>query len=62
MLKLVDPTLNLFTYTLKRGLAVEESETRKPYRKFLESLSKLLHKNLNVSFIRDEEQKFIAVD
>jgi hypothetical protein len=62
MLKLVDPTLNLFTYTLKQRLGVEESETRKTYRRFLDSLSKLLHKKLNVSFTSEQEQKFRALN
>jgi hypothetical protein len=58
MLKLVDPTLNLFTYTLKKGLGVEESETRKTYGRFLDSLSKLLHKKLNVSFTPNKNESF----
>jgi len=62
MLKLVDPTLNLFTYTLKQGLGVEESETRKTYRRFLDSLSKLLHKKLNVSFTSEQKRKFRALN
>jgi hypothetical protein len=62
MLKLVDPTLNLFTYTLKKGLGVEESETHKTYRRFLDSLSKLLHKKLNVSFISEQKRKFLALN
>ena len=62
MVKLVDPTLNLFTYTLKQGLGVEESETRKTYRRFLDSLSKLLHKKLNVSFTSEQKRKFRALN
>jgi len=62
MVKLVDPTLNLFTYTLKQGLGVEESETRKTYRRFLDSLSKLLHKKLNVSFTLEQKRKFRALN
>jgi len=62
MLKLVDPTLNLFTYTLKQGLGVEESETRKIYRRFLAGLPKQLHKKLGVSFNAEKKQKFLAVD
>ncbi len=61
-MKLVDPTLNLFTYTLKQGLGVEESETRKTYRRFLAGLPKQLHKKLGVSFIPEKKQKFLAVD
>lgn len=62
MLKLVDPTLNLFTYTLKKGLGVEESETRKTYGRFLDSLSKLLRKKRCVGFTSEEEQKFWALN
>ena len=62
MLKLSDPTLNLFTYTLKQGLGVEESETRKIYRRFLAGLSEQLHKKLNVSFTPENKRKFLAVD
>ncbi len=62
MLKLVDPTLNLFSYTLKQGLGVSEPETRKIYRKFLEGLSEQLHQKLNVSFTPEQKQKFLALD
>ena len=62
MLKLVDPTLNLFTYTLKKGLGVEESETRKTYGRFLDSLSKLLHKKRCDSFTSEEKRKFLALN
>ncbi|MCC3408213.1 MAG: hypothetical protein JGK17_22015 [Microcoleus sp. PH2017_10_PVI_O_A] len=62
MLKLVDPTLNLFTYTLKQGLGVEESETRKTYRRFLAGLSEQLHEKLNVSFTSEEKRKFLALN
>lgn len=62
MLKLVDPTLNLFTYTLKQGLGVEESETRKTYRRFLAGLSEQLHKKLNVSFPPEQKRKFLALN
>ena len=62
MLKLVDPTLNLFTYTLKQGLGVEESETRKTYGRFLDSLSKLLHKKRCDSFTSEQKQKFRALN
>ncbi|MEG5055821.1 MULTISPECIES: hypothetical protein [unclassified Microcoleus] len=61
MLKLVDPTLNLFSYTLKQGLGVGESETRKVYRRFLAGLSAQLHKKLNVSFTPEQKQKFLAL-
>ena len=61
MLKLVDPTLNLFSYTLKQGLGVGEPETRKVYRRFLRSLSAQLHKKLNVSFTPEQKQKFLAL-
>jgi hypothetical protein len=61
MLKLVDPTLNLFSYTLKQGLGVGEPETRKVYRRFLASLSAQLHKKLNVSFPPEQKQKFLAL-
>ncbi|MEG4959249.1 MULTISPECIES: hypothetical protein [unclassified Microcoleus] len=61
MLKLVDPTLNLFSYTLKQGLGVGEPETRKVYRRFLASLSAQLHKKLNVSFTPEQKQKFLAL-
>ena len=61
-MKLVDPTLNLFTYTLKQGLGVEESETRKTYRRFLAGLPKQLHKKLGVSLNAEKKQKFLAVD
>jgi hypothetical protein len=62
MLTLVDPTLNLFTYTLKQGLGVEESETRKTYRRFLAGLSEQLHKKLNVSFPPEQKRKFLALN
>lgn len=62
MVKLVDPTLNLFTYTLKKGLGVEESETRKTYGRFLDSLSKLLHKKRWDSFTSEEKRKFLALN
>jgi hypothetical protein len=62
MLKLVDPTLNLFSYTLKQGLGVEESETRKTYRRFLAGLSEQLHKKLNVSFISEQKRNFLALN
>ncbi|MEG4318218.1 MULTISPECIES: hypothetical protein [unclassified Microcoleus] len=62
MLKLADPTLNLFTYTLKQGLGVEASETRKIYRRFLAGLSEQLHKKLNVSFTPENKRNFLAVD
>jgi hypothetical protein len=62
MVKLVDPTLNLFTYTLKKGLGVEESETRKTYGRFLDSLSKLLHKKRCDSFTSEEKRKFLALN
>jgi hypothetical protein len=61
MLKLVDPTLNLFSYTLKQGLGVGEPETRKTYRRFLEGLSEQLHNKLNVSFPPEQKQKFLAL-
>jgi hypothetical protein len=61
MLKLVDPTLNLFSYTLKQGLGVGEPETRKTYRRFLAGLSEQLHKKLNVSFTPEQKQKFLAL-
>ncbi|MBE9183885.1 hypothetical protein IQ270_03880 [Microcoleus sp. LEGE 07076] len=61
MLKLVAPTLNLFSYTLKQGLGVGEPETRKVYRRFLEGLSAQLHKKLNVSFTAEQKQKFLAL-
>ncbi|MBE9095101.1 hypothetical protein [Tychonema sp. LEGE 07203] len=59
MLKLVDPTLNLFSYTLKQGLGVGEPEIRKVYHRFLAGLAKQLHQKLNVSFT--PEQKFLAL-
>lgn len=62
MLKLVDPTLNLFSYTLKQGLGVGEPETRKIYIKFLEGLSEQLHQKLNVSFTPENKQKFLALN
>ena len=62
MLKLVDPTLNLFTYTLKQGLGVEESETRKTYSRFLAGLPKQLHNNLSVSSTSEQERKFPALE
>jgi hypothetical protein len=62
MLKLVNPTLNLFTYTLKQGLGVEESETRKIYQGFLAGLSEQLHAKLNVSFASEEKRKFLALN
>ena len=62
MLKLVDPTLNLFSYTLKQGLGVGEPETRKAYIKFLDGLAEQLHQKLNVSFTPEQKQKFLAVD
>ncbi len=61
MPKLVDPTLNLFSYTLKQGLGVGEPETRKVYGRFLASLSAQLHKKLNVSFTPEQKQKFLAL-
>ncbi|WP_293340016.1 hypothetical protein [Microcoleus sp. CAWBG58] len=61
MLKLVDPTLNLFSYTLKQGLGVGEPETRKIYIKFLDALAEQLHQQLNVSFTPQEKQKFLAL-
>ncbi|MEZ2230155.1 MAG: hypothetical protein ACBR50_28245 [Microcoleus sp.] len=61
MLKLVDPTLNLFSYTLKQGLGVGEPETRKVYVKFLDGLAEQLHKKLNVSFTPEQKQKFLAL-
>ncbi|MCC3418639.1 MAG: hypothetical protein JGK24_25885 [Microcoleus sp. PH2017_29_MFU_D_A] len=61
MLKLVDPTLNLFSYTLKQGLGVGEPETRKVYRKFLDALAEQLHQQLNVSFTPEQKQKFLAL-
>ncbi|MEG5042785.1 MULTISPECIES: hypothetical protein [unclassified Microcoleus] len=62
MLKLVNPTLNLFSYTLKQGLGVGEPETRKTYVKFLAGLAEQLHQKRNDSFTPDEKQKFLAVD
>ncbi|XZN90899.1 MAG: hypothetical protein ACM65M_25370 [Microcoleus sp.] len=61
MLKLVDPTLNLFSYTLKQGLGVGEPETRKIYVKFLDGLAEQLHKKLTVSFTPEQKQKFRAL-
>jgi hypothetical protein len=61
MLKLVDPTLNLFSYTLKQGLGVGEPETRKVYRRFLDDLSSQLQKKLTVSFTPEQKQKFLAL-
>jgi hypothetical protein len=61
MLKLVDPTLNLFSYTLKQGLGIGEPETRKVYRKFLDALAEQLHQKLNVSFTPEQKQKFLAL-
>ena len=61
MLKLVDPTLNLFSYTLKQGLGVGEPETRKTYIKFLDALAEQLHQKLNVSFTPEQKQKFLAL-
>jgi hypothetical protein len=61
MLKLVDPTLKLFRYTLKQGLGVGEPDTRKVYRRFLASLSAQLHKKLNVSLTPEQKQKFLAL-
>ncbi|HAT15531.1 MAG TPA: hypothetical protein DCS91_19870 [Microcoleaceae bacterium UBA11344] len=61
MLKLVDPTLNLFSYTLKQGLGVGEPETRKVYVKFLDALAEQLHQKLNVSFTPEQKQKFLAL-
>ena len=61
MLKLVDPTLNLFSYTLKQGLGVGEPETRKIYVKFLDALAEQLHQKLNVSFTPEQKQKFLAL-
>jgi len=61
MLKLVDPTLNLFSYTLKQGLGVGEPETRKIYVKFLDALAEQLHQKLNVSFTTEQKQKFLAL-
>ncbi len=61
MLKLVDPTLNLFSYTLKQGLGVGEPETRKVYVKFLDGLAEQLHKKLTVSFTPEQKQKFLAL-
>jgi hypothetical protein len=43
-------------------LGVEESETRKTYRRFLDSLSKLLHKKLSVSFTSEQKRKFLALN
>jgi len=62
MLKLVNPTLNLFTYTLKEGLGVEESETRKIYQGFLESLSQQLHENLSDLSIDVNREQFLALN
>ncbi|MEG4578785.1 hypothetical protein QUA71_03990 [Microcoleus sp. MON1_C5] len=61
MLKLVDPTLNLFSYTLKQGLGVGEPETRKIYIKFLDNLVEQLQQQLNVSFALEKKQKFLAL-
>ncbi|MEZ2235550.1 hypothetical protein [Microcoleus sp.] len=61
MLKLVDPTLNLFSYTLKQGLGVGEPETRKVYVKFLDGLAEQLHQQLTVSFTPEQKQKFLAL-
>jgi hypothetical protein len=61
MLKLVDPTLNLFSYTLKKGLGVGEPETRKVYRKFLSGLSEQLQQKLTVAFTPEQKQKFLAL-
>ncbi|WP_341735275.1 hypothetical protein [Microcoleus sp. CAWBG640] len=61
MLKLVDPTLNLFSYTLKQGLGVGEPETRKVYRRFLDDLSSQLQEKLTVSFTPEQKQKFLAL-
>ena len=61
MLKLVDPTLNLFSYTLKQGLGVGEPETRKTYIKFLDALVEQLQQQLNVSFALEKKQKFLAL-
>ncbi|WP_293158331.1 MULTISPECIES: hypothetical protein [unclassified Microcoleus] len=61
MLKLVDPTLNLFSYTLKQGLGVGEPETRKIYIKFLDALAEQIHQQLNVSFTPQQKQKFLAL-
>lgn len=61
MLKLVDPTLNLFSYTLKQGLGVGEPETRKIYIKFLNALAEQLHQQLSVSFTLEQKQKFLAL-
>ncbi|HEY9294815.1 MAG TPA: hypothetical protein VIQ31_00310, partial [Phormidium sp.] len=59
--KVVDPTLNLCRDTLKQGLGVEESETRKVYERFLGSLSAQLDKKLNVSSTAAQKQKFLAL-
>ncbi|MFM9267713.1 hypothetical protein [Tychonema sp. BBK16] len=61
MLKLVDPTLNLFSYTLKQGLGVGEPETRKIYINFLDALAEQLHQQLNVSFTPQQKQNFLAL-
>lgn len=61
MLKLVDPTLNLFSYTLKQGLGVGEPETRKVYVRFLDGLAEQLRQQLTVPFTPEQKQKFLAL-
>lgn len=61
MLKLVDPTLNLFSYTLKKGLGDSELETRKIYVKFLNALAKQLEQKQIVDFNLEQKQKFLAL-
>lgn len=61
MLNLYEPSLNLFSYSLKQGLGVNEEEIKQNYQKFLVNLSEQVRKNLNLAPL-PKQKEFIAID
>lgn len=61
-MKLREPNLNLFSYTLKHGLGVSEETTYKTYREYLESLSKKVQQVLNITISQNIQQNFLSIE
>ena len=58
MVKLKDPALNLFSYTLKQGLGVREEQVRQPYEDYLGRLAAYLQESLKAGLTDAKKRQF----
>jgi len=61
MLKLGDPSLNVYSYTLQKALGVSEITTRKNYQNYLTNLSQQVSDILKLTITDDIKAKFLAI-